>query len=528
MAKTLDEYIKENEAAGAAATDPAPTPAYELPPDVPTIEQIKEAQEKAWAAQTRTISLSVFQRGRPEEELDEANEQELQAWAELYNIQITRAAAMVATELPDLTSDEDEIKTLSHAIAGAIVMESKRPEDLQPGCVDVRYLTTARTNYAALKAETDRRKASGTLGAPIGVDPDEYATALIKYALAGVGALYDLDEEAINTQLNYAVNDYKEDATEQGTLKTPTLKIRDRGADNIDIPTDKLYRTVWGYHSLKAGKGVVDVTSHETKGGQKKKVRFGAEKVEVDYEIGVASFEDAEKDQNIKINPPRELTPYDNDLYLVSGALYKKYGPYMTSKQIYKTLRGATNPNADDVEKIMEAAKIMMRTPLAINNRQEHEKYGYPLFEYDSTLLPAEIVKVEVNGRLVDCIHLFREPPLISYGRSKKQITTVEQKVFAIPKSNTPNAASIRNYLLSRIAGMKNHSTYSRKIEYATMISECGIDTTKNRMQKSRARQTALVCLDHFKDTGYINGYAESDDKKSITIKLPRITKKVK
>lgn len=525
MAKTLDEYIKENEAAGDAATDPSPTPAYELPPDVPTIEQIKEAQEKAWAAQTRTISLSVFQRGRTDEELDEANEQEIQAWAELYNIQITRAATMVAAELPDLTSDEDEIKTLSHAIAGAIVMESKRPEDLQPGCVEARYLTTARTNYAALKAETDRRKASGTLGTPIGVDPDAYANALIKYALAGVGALYELDEEAINTQLNYAVKDYKEDLTEQKVQTLPVLRVRGKGADNIDIPVDKVYRELWGYGPLKTGAGFIDVTSHETKSGHPKKVR-GEDKVTVAYEVGVASFEDAERDPNVKISAPRKLTAYDNNLYLAAGALYNQYGPVMTPKQIYYTLGGANNPNDEDIEKIMSAFDVMMRTPLRINNEQEHATYAnYPLFEYKSVLLPGEMIKAEVNGKTIDCIRLFREPPLISYGRSKEQITTVSKDVFAIPMRNTETTVAIKNYLLSRIAGMKNHSTYSRKIDYATMIRDCGIDTTKNRMQRSRARQTAIAQLEYFKKQGHIKDYTESADKKSVTLRFPRKTK---
>ena len=81
----------------------------------------------------------------------------------------------------------------------------------------------------------------------------------------------------------------------------------------------------------------------------------------------------------------------------------------------------------------------------------KQKKYKYNHFRYDAALLPLERMQAIVNGQTVDsAFHLFREPPLITFAKERKQVTTIERKVLQTPISKTNQNLLIEDYLLER------------------------------------------------------------------------------
>ena len=106
-------------------------------------------------------------------------------------------------------------------------------------------------------------------------------------------------------------------------------------------------------------------------------------------------------------------------------------------------------------------------------------------------------------------IHIFREPPLISFAKQRNQLTTVEIKLLQSPVSKTDSNLLIDDYLLTRISRMKNgRSKSSNKILYQTVFDNCNIGTSK---QKSRAKGTIKRYLEHYKSCGLFKKYEETE-----------------
>jgi hypothetical protein len=140
---------------------------------------------------------------------------------------------------------------------------------------------------------------------------------------------------------------------------------------------------------------------------------------------------------------------------------------------------------------------------------------GYPQFCYDGPLLPFARISAYLNGTLTEsAVHLFREPPLVSFARERKQLSTVKLEVLESPVSKTDANLQIDDYLIERICHMKSpKSKTPRKILLSTLYGNCGISSPK---QRSRAPEKIKRYLEHYKTTGFIAGYTMTGD--SITI----------
>ncbi len=286
--------------------------------------------------------------------------------------------------------------------------------------------------------------------------------------------------------------------------------IRGRRANSFNFPIDKPNSVIWGLLTENTHGQITYPLKAEPNGSKKE--------VNILYSI---DFDVIESDVPIV----KRLTQYDKRVYIAAGALWDAGNNIITIGQIYHAMGYTGTPGAADKEKIGKSfTKFAAR--ITINNDQEIKAgYNYPRFDYDGDLLPFERVREHdvINGQIIEeTIHVFREPPLLSFARGRKQLTTYPLKVLQSPNSKTERNLAIEDYLLERIAKAKR-GTEPRKILLSTLYDHANITS---RLQKSRAPQTIKNYLDHYKKCGEIKGYAI--DKTSITLELNEPPKKKK
>ena len=229
--------------------------------------------------------------------------------------------------------------------------------------------------------------------------------------------------------------------------------------------------------------------------------------------IFTLDFEELENNKALTFRP---LTPFDKRVYVAIGALWHAGNEYMTIQQIHRAMGGKGSPSMNQINAIDEAISKLMKTTIKIDNQEESESYNYPHFVYDSSLLPAEkIQELSINNRIAKhAIHLFREPPLLTFARKRKQITTYTLEQFTLPFARaTEDNLLLDDYFRNRIARMKRDKEkkkpYNNKMLYTTIYEKCGINTRKKRYD---ATKKFRKLLDHYQKTGIITGYQEQQD----------------
>lgn len=225
-------------------------------------------------------------------------------------------------------------------------------------------------------------------------------------------------------------------------------------------------------------------------------------------------FSDLEDNKNIVYS--KTLEPYEKRIHTIISSFYSNNLEMFTIPMIYKMLGGKGNPDNSSTEKIKNALTKMRFTRLYIDNRYEAANSNYPLFNisgtYDGYLLPLEsVTNVKLNGTSVpDVFHFLREPPLTQYAREHKQITTLKKEVICFPLSNTNTNILIEDYLIDRIAVMKNNPQFEKKILF-TSLFEATNTTTKQARYK--ALDKATKCMDHLANEKikYIKSYEKTE-----------------
>ena len=162
-------------------------------------------------------------------------------------------------------------------------------------------------------------------------------------------------------------------------------------------------------------------------------------------------------------------------------------------------------PAAYQLQKIQDSVTKMSGARVFVDNAQEVNVYKYPRFKYDGPLLPIERATAIINGQIADAaIHIFREPPVMTFAKQRRQITTITVKALQSPISKTNGNLLIDDYLLERIAHAKN-GRQPKKILYSKLYEAAQIKTPK---QKQRAPEKIKTYLEHYKACGMISGYA--------------------
>ena len=214
----------------------------------------------------------------------------------------------------------------------------------------------------------------------------------------------------------------------------------------------------------------------------------------------------------------KHLTQFDKRVYIAAAALYNAGNKIISTTQIYHMMGNSGRPNADDKKKIDDSLTKMGAARIYLDNTQEvQQTKGYKLFKYDAPLLPFERISAYINGQFTEsAIHLYREPPLISFARQRNQITTIDRQLLESPVNKTDANLMIDDYLLERIGHMKSGKGKTpRKILFATLFDRCNIKTTK---QKQRAPEKIRKYLDHYKKCGWIDDYTESADGITVIV----------
>lgn len=274
----------------------------------------------------------------------------------------------------------------------------------------------------------------------------------------------------------------------------PSITVRKM--DDVDFPLDKVNANMWKL--LEDTSGQYEFKFDVSKKGS-------AQPIDIYYVLDFSEL------QNASITKKLEI--YDKRVYLAIASLYNGGYDRVSILQIYNTMGYKGRPGASDIKKINSSITKMNGAKLYINNMAEAKAYKYDSFEYDGQLLPMERVKGIVNGQVAEAvIHIFREPPMVSFARQRKQITTINVRLLDTPLSKTSANMELEDYLLERISHMKKSSVRNRML-LATIYENANIKTIK---QKQRAPEKIKKLLEHYKENGFIKGYRIDD--KGVTI----------
>lgn len=287
-------------------------------------------------------------------------------------------------------------------------------------------------------------------------------------------------------------------------------RIGGRRIKSVDMPLDKPNNKMWNMLA-------------ETTGGQLK-LAFATEKTGSKKEVSVLYSIDFDELKDTRIT--KALEPFDKRVYIALAALYNAGNEYVTIQQIYNAMGydgvvgGPTRERINDSVTKVAAARVYM------DNIQEVQAgYRYPQFQYDGQLLPMERVQAVINGQFVESvIHLLREPPVISFARGRKQITTVDRKLLATPVNKTNTNLAIEDYLITRIAKARTGKGQKR-ILYSTLYEEAHLTTSK---QQQRAKPQIEKILTYYVKCNFISAFTMDKDAVTFTYdaapKLPAKT----
>lgn len=281
-----------------------------------------------------------------------------------------------------------------------------------------------------------------------------------------------------------------------------TVRANIKHTDKALYPVDKVNGHIWRLlEKAENGQIAIDFATEK---------RGSAKEATVTYAIDFSELDG--------ITLTKELTAYDKRVYVSAAALFNSGNDVISATQIYANMGYKGRAGDVDLDKIDESLTKMSGARILLDNSIEHDTYKkYPLFKYDGSLLPMERVRAYINGKLTEsAIHLFREPPMITFARDRKQVTTIPILLLESPVSKTDKNLKIDDYLIERIARMQDGNKVPRKILYKTLFDNCDISKSRD---KERAKKTISKYLTHYRDAaGWIKGFEEQPDGVKITL----------
>lgn len=287
-------------------------------------------------------------------------------------------------------------------------------------------------------------------------------------------------------------------ALDKATLEPVVYEaLKVEQAEKLDIPVDKVNSRIWGV--LKnTPDGQIGFVDMDLIVGDTKK---GIDPV-VSYYVDFNGLPD--------ITIAKELTEFDKRVYIGIAALFNVGNNCVSLSQIAKTIGYTSTPQQTTLNNIRKSINKLAFTKLKIDNLSETKVYkNYPHFKYESSFLPVEWVSVEINGKITDsAIHIFREPPLVTYAREHKQITTINVKLLQSPINKTESSIALEHYLIESIQHMKKGKLCNRML-FDTIYKHVG---TTEKKQKQRTKDKLQKLLDYYKTQSFITNY-KLDDK---------------
>lgn len=322
---------------------------------------------------------------------------------------------------------------------------------------------------------------------------------ILRHGIKANGEIAESPYKGIIFRAKQQLKEYEEAKTtieevEQAATELP--RIISNPTDKINYPLDKPNSVIWNLITTTDPDGQIKMQIDTSKKGSKQDaiIYYGINFDEI---------------KGIEIT--KQLTPFDKRCYIAAAALFNAGNHTISATQVYYMMGNATPPNTNDLQKVNDSLTKMGAARVYIDNERETKAAkGYQLFKYDAALLPFERIGAYINGQLTEsAIHLFREPPLMSFARQRNQITTVSRQLLESPVSKTDANLRIDDYLLERIGHMKSGKGKApRKILFSTLHKQCDIKTAK---QKQRAPEKIRRYLDYYKKCGWIKDYTMDD-----------------
>lgn len=330
------------------------------------------------------------------------------------------------------------------------------------------------------------------------------------------GPLKEVAEKAIQRQAKFLAAQSLINEAEQLAEELP--RIISNPPENLAYPLDKPNSVIWNLLAEADTNGQIALEIDTT---SQKDRRKGKEAL-IYYAI---NFDDIGPGLTIS----KQLKPYDKRVYVAAAALFNAGNSIITVQQIHRGMGNRGRPSKEQIKKINESLTKMGAAHIYLDNKQETGvNKGYTRFEYDGSLLPFERVRAFVNNTLVEtAIHLFREPPMVSFAKDRNQVTTIPIKLLETESTLSQTVANLtlEDYLLERISHMKNPKAKApRKILLSSIYERCHITgkTEKDRKERQRTPDKIRKYLDHYKACGWIYGYRLEKDSVTVYPEPPK------
>lgn len=230
--------------------------------------------------------------------------------------------------------------------------------------------------------------------------------------------------------------------------------------------------------------------------------------------------------KNPDIKEQRVLTPFDREVHDAIVSLYVAGNKFITSSMIFETLtgkKGATlNPNQK--KDILDSVDTLMTTPIIVDANAEAKLFNLDSFVYKGMLLPCEQAHASINGSVIDCIHLLREPPYYTYSSHRNQIGKIEVKLLNSPTNKNKETIMLQGYLYRRILAIPHLRPI---IKYEDIYDLFNLSNFKSdaslKNKKFKIRTQTKKILEFWKNQNFIKGYSEKESTSrptSITIEV--------
>lgn len=302
---------------------------------------------------------------------------------------------------------------------------------------------------------------------------------------------------AFNKMIAAKVESYypqtKGESTPQPQPKISTSKLL-----NIAYPLDKVNAELWNCFSIGENTPLKAESDKDSRKGKR---------------ANIYAMLDFDELDGVKISRP--LTSTDKRIFIAISNLREAGHETMTISQIHAAMGGTSRPDETTRTKIRESIETMCCAEVSIDTTEEHELYPrYDRIVWESQLLHIEKTKGYLRGQIADyTIRVIETPKLYLFAKQRYQITSVPLELFKSPINKTEANLRLEDYIISRIAGMKNNTKKSRTILIDKIYQKCNI-TTKE--QRQRLPEKIERYLKHYVSIGWIKTYKLTD--KSIKI----------
>lgn len=253
--------------------------------------------------------------------------------------------------------------------------------------------------------------------------------------------------------------------------------------------------------------------------------------------------------KTIALDNGGSLTSFDKAILNGVSSLLIAGTIYFTIPMLYRAMIGSENPSMREeaVRTIRDRLEFMRHATITLDCTEEaaahfiKEGQNLQSLTVSQYLLPMNRMNAVLNGRAVEAYFLIDTPPLFQYASSKRQISLVDMDLLNVhfeadsplagaSLNNTPAIIVLKNYLLTRIEGMKNPNNrlQSRKILFSSIYEELG-EPSPIKQRRQRLRNYTEIYLEYLTQQNYISGYSFTRTGRvvdGVEIVLDRTTRK--